>query len=144
MPTYANGPAPVTPIAGGGYSTDGANPLEPTLVPQPTPIAYTTTATITVAELLTALLTVTNAGSITITLPTAALIDATLSNAQQNDSFDFSIVNLGAGTWTLAGGTGVTTVGGMTVTSTQGSVRFRLRKTNAAGAASAWSVYRLA
>jgi hypothetical protein len=64
-------------------------------------------------------------------------------NAQQNDSIDFSIINLGAGTWTLAGATGVTTSGGMTVSSTVGSVLFRLRKTNAPGATSAWVVYRV-
>jgi hypothetical protein len=142
MPTYANGPVPALPIAGGGVSIVNALPGEFVLRQQVAPTAYTTTATITAAELATRMLTVTNAGAITITLPTATLLDTAMPNAQQNDSVDFSLINLGAGTWTLAGGTGVTTVGTMT-TATATATMFRLRKTNAPGATSAWVVYRV-
>lgn len=142
MPTYANGPTPALPIGGGGVAFISALPGEMVLRQQVAPAAYTTTATITAAELATRVLTVTNAGSITITLPTATQLDTYMPNAQQNDSIEFSIINLGAGTWTLAGGTGVTTVGTMT-TATATATMFRLRKTNAPGATSAWVVYRV-
>ncbi len=140
MPTYANGPAPVTPIAGGGMAFAGPNPLEPLLRSQGAPALYTGTATITAAELSTRILSYTGAGH-TLTLPTAALLDAAFPNAQQNDSFDFTVIAT-TGTATIAVGTGITAVGALTVAASTATM-FRLRKSNAPGATSAWIIYRV-
>lgn len=140
MPTYANGPTPALPIAGGGISLVSANPLEMVLRQQVAPATYTGTATITAAELATRILSYTGAGH-TLTLPTAAQLDAYMPNAQQNDSFDFTVIAT-TGTATLnATVTGLTSVGALT-TAASTATMFRLRKTNAPGATSAWVIYR--
>lgn len=125
---------------GGGQQTDNGNTSDPRLQTQGAPTLYTTTATITAAELITGILSYTGAGH-TLTLPTAALLDATITAAKQDSSFDFTVIAT-TGTATLAVGTGITSVGALT-TAASTATRFRLRKTNAPGATSAWVVYRL-
>jgi hypothetical protein len=139
MPTYANGPTPALPIAGGGISLVSANPLEMVLRQQVAPATYTGTATITAAELATRILSYTGAGH-TLTLPTATQLDTYMPNAQQNDSLDFTVIAT-TGTATIAVGTGITSVGALT-TAASTATMFRLRKTNAPGATSAWVIYR--
>jgi hypothetical protein len=107
---------------------------------QVAPTLYTTTATITVAELATRILSYTGAGH-TLTLPTPALLDAAMPNVQQNDSFDFSVIAT-TGIATIGLPTGITNVGILT-TAASTATMFRLRKTNAPGATSAWVIYRV-
>ena len=140
MPTYANGPVPALPIAGGGVSIVNALPGEFVLRQQVAPTLYTTTATITAAELATRILSYTGAGH-TLTLPTAAQLDTAMPNVQQNDSFDFTVIAT-TGTATVAVGTGITAVGALTVAASTATM-FRVRKTNAPGATSAWVIYRV-
>lgn len=140
MPTYANGPTPTLPNAGAGFADNRQQLNEIVLRPQPAPSLYTGTATITPAELATRILSYTGAGH-TLTLPTAAQLDALLSNARQNDSFDFTVIAT-TGTATIAVGTGITAVGALTVAASTATL-FRLHKTNAPGATSAWVIYRV-
>lgn len=140
-PTYANGPTPPLPIAGAGYSANRQNLGEIVLRPQPAPAAYAAVATLTAADLAKRMI-VASGTTYTLTLPTAALLDALLTNAQQDDSFDFSINVTASGTITLGMGTGITASGTMTVATATAAI-FRLRKTNAPGAASAWTCYRV-
>lgn len=139
MPTYANGPVPALPVAGGGVAIVSALPGEFVLRQQVAPSLYTTTATITAAELATRILSYTGAGH-TLTLPTATQLDTAMPNAQQNDSIDFTVIAT-TGIATLGLGTGVTNVGALT-TAASTATMFRLRKTNAPGATSAWVIYR--
>jgi hypothetical protein len=141
MPTYANGPTPALPIGGGGLTFVNGLPGEAVLCQQVAPATYAAVATLTAADLLTRLI-VCSGTTYTVTTPTAALLDAAMPNAQQNDSIDFSIIATSSGTITLGLGTGVTAVGTMTV-ATATATMFRLRKTNAPGATSAWVVYRV-
>jgi hypothetical protein len=122
---------------GGGYQV-GSGSSEVNLGYQGAPTTYTTTATITAAELATGILNNATNASYTITLPTVALWEALVVNAKTNSSFDFAVINTGNGTITLAGGTGWTGVGTLTVATTL-SALFRARKTGD----SAWSVYRI-
>ena len=140
--TYANGPTPTIATFGGGYSPASPAPLEMVLRQQVAPALFTTTGTvaITVAELATRILSYTGAGG-TLTTPTAAQLDAYCPNAQQNDSFDFTVIAT-SGTATIGLGTGVTAVGALT-TAASTATMFRLRKTNAPGATSAWVIYRV-
>lgn len=145
MPTYANGPAPVTPIAGGGYSSTGQNPLEPVIVNQGTPVAKTAAATLTAVELCSGIITY-NGSAANLTLPTVAVLEALLSNMKQNDSFEFTVLDLGgAGRPTIiaTAGTGWTLVGSMINVAASVAARYLARKTNAPGATSAWTLYRV-
>ena len=104
------------------------------------PTAYTTTATITAAELATGFLSYTGSGH-TLTLPTVALWEAAYPNtAKLNASFDFTVLAT-TGDATLAVGTGWTLVGGGDgVTSATQATLWRARRTGTG----AWSVYRVA
>lgn len=104
------------PSVGGGYQfTDGnLNEIDILSI---TPQAATVTATLTVAQVTNDILVATaGTGAATYTLPTAALLDATLTNAKVGSSFRLSIVNLGTslGVVTIAAGTGITLIGTMT------------------------------
>lgn len=102
--------------------------------------SFTTTSTITVAQLLSGILSYTGSGH-TLTLPTAALLDAGVPGGKVGTYLEFG-VNATTGTATLAGGTGITTnatgVGSLLVTAAS-SARFRLVKTGDA----AWNLYRV-
>lgn len=110
---------------------------------QPTPTALTATATLTIAQILTNILTVTSAVAVALTFPTGTLTDAgVLAGALPNDeSFDWSIINLGTslGAITMTAGVGHTYVGSLTV-AIGTSAFFRTRKT----AANTYITYRLA
>ena len=114
------------------------------------PAAKTTTTTLTVAELLGGLITANQggAGAATYTLPTGTLMQAALpTDFTTGDSFDFSIVNIStnaAEDVTVAGDTGMTAVGNMTIASNaavtdQAWGTFRVRKTGS----NAFSFYRI-
>lgn len=143
MPTYANGPAPVTPVAGGGIAFAGPNPLEPLLISQGAPVAKTAAATLTAAELCAGIITY-NGAAANLTLPTVALLEALLPNVKQNDSFEFTVLDLGgAGRPTIVTSTGWTLVGSMVNVAASVAARYLARKTNAPGATSAWTLYRV-
>lgn len=133
-----NGPATALPNTSSWQAGDG-NISEAKMGVQGAPTAYTTTATITAAELATGILSYTGSGH-TLTLPTVALWEALVVNAKLNSSFDFTVIAT-TGTATLATGTGWTLVGGGDgdTLATQATL-WRARKTGDG----AWSVYRIA
>ena len=129
------------PSVGGGYQIGDGNINETPLGIQPAPQTATSTATLTAAQITGGILvgdTTTTAA--TYTLPTVTLLEAQLTNAKVNSSFDLAIVNVGtsSGTITMAVGTGWTITGLATVTYTT-SATFRARKTGTG----AWTLYRL-
>lgn len=131
-----NGPTTALPSVGGGQQLNDGN-TEAVIGTQGAISTYTTTSTITAAELATGILSYTGSGH-TLTLPTVALWEALLVNGKTNSSFDFSVIAT-TGTATLAVGTGWTAVGALT-TAADNATRFRARKTGS----SAWTVYRIA
>lgn len=98
---------------------------------QATPIAKTVTGTLTIAELLTALITCTSATAVSLTLPTGTLTDAgILSGALPvNGYFDWGLINLGSSTGavTMVASTGHTIVGSAALPIST-SATFRTRK----------------
>ena len=118
---------------------------------QAAPTAMTIAATITVAALKAGLITGTHAAGATqaYTLPTGTVMDAALTSYFiNNDSFDFTIINLSAAladTITLTAAATFTIVGQATVDSAHGdsefpsSGTFRVRRT----AANTFVAYRL-
>ena len=106
---------------------------------QADPTAMTVTATVTSAAMLGGLITANQgaAGAATYTLPTGAVFDAAATAALKrkikiNDAFTFTIVNIStnaAEDVTVAGASGMTAVGNMTIAS------------NAAVADQAWGTF---
>ncbi|CAB4184065.1 hypothetical protein UFOVP1362_49 [uncultured Caudovirales phage] len=137
------------PSVGGGYQYTDGNLNELTIGVQPAPQTATSTATLTVTQLLGGLLVVdpTTTAS-TLTMPTAAAIDAVMTNLKTNSTFRLVVINLGTSTGivTMAVGTGITAVGNLVVAITGsaagvgGAAEFLFRKTGTA----AYSVYRVA
>lgn len=122
------------------------------LYPQPAPAAAADTATLTAAQLLTGLIVGTPTAAANYTLPLGTALEAALKaiypDIANDDSFDFSIVNVATNAAfdiTVVTNTGWTLVGGLLVesneaTSKQVSGLFRVRRT----AASTFSLYRIA
>jgi len=109
--------------------------------PQPAPanIADGGSMIMTAAELLTGIVTATPTQARNLQLPTGANLDLATEWAI-GDSFDFTIMTLGAFVLTLTVNTDVTIVGSAVTAATAGSVaRFRLRKT----AANTFIAYRI-
>lgn len=133
------------PSIGGGRQLGDGNLNEVVLGTQAAPASLTSTATLTIAQLVTGII-LGNPGSsaATYTLPTVALTEALLVNAKVDSSFDFSVINVdgsGSGVITLAVGTGWTIVGLATVAATAGTTqRYRARKTGVG----TWTLYTLA
>ena len=129
------------PSVGGGYQIGDGNINETPLGIQPAPQTATVTATLTAAQITGGIIVAdTGTTAATLTLPTVALLEAQLTNAKVNSSFDLAIVNVGtsSGTITMAVGTGWTITGLATVTYTT-SASFRARKTGTG----TWTLYRL-
>jgi hypothetical protein len=104
---------------------------------QPAPAAIDTTATLTAANLRTRIITSTTAAAVTGTLPTGTLMDG-LYSAAVDMGYDWSVINTGANTFTVAAGADHTVVGNMDVVAgTSGA--FRSRRT----AATTWVTYRV-
>jgi hypothetical protein len=107
---------------------------------QGAPAAYIASqAPMPVADLTTQLIQVTNAGATTIQLPLATDLEALLGSAPLNFSFDFNVVNLGAGIPTLTTNIGWTLLGTMAVPVGL-AYQYRARKT----ATNAWTLYQVA
>lgn len=107
---------------------------------QPVPNAQTTSATLTVANLLTQIITATSATAVALTLPTGTLMDGGFNTNFTNESFTWSIINLGSasGAVTLTAGTAHTIVGSATVAIGTSSLWRSVRT-----AAATWVTYRL-
>ena len=109
---------------------------------QPTPTAISATATLTVAQLLSAIITASGTTAKTLTLPTGTLTDAGVASPALpvNGCFDWAVINTGtsSGAVTVAAGTGHTLVGSATIAIAT-SAGFRTRKT----AANTFVTYRL-
>ena len=110
------------------------------LKPQPTPIAKTASATLLIADLLTGIVTSTSATAVALTLPTGTLSDGGFAAIANDQSFDWSVINLGSasGAVTMTAGTAHTYVGNATV-AINTSARFTSRRT----AATTWVTYRI-
>lgn len=126
------------PNGAGGYQIGDGNLNEVNMGIQAAPTSKSAAATLTAAELTNGIIQYTGATA-SLTLPTVADTEALVSSAKVNSSFDVNFINTGAGTLTIAAGTGWTLVG--TVTSaTLTSAAWRARKTGDG----AWSLYRIA
>ena len=137
---------PVLPAVGGGYQLGDGLVGEQVLGTQAAPQTATSTATLTVAQVLGGILLGSPGSSAAAyTMPTVADLEASLTAAKVNSSFDLSVVNVdgsGSGVITMTGGgsTGWTVTGLATVAATAGTAAlFRARKTSA----TAWSLYRI-
>jgi hypothetical protein len=132
------------PNVGGGYQNTDGNTNEITLGVQPAPATATGDATLTAAQLATGIILGSPGSSAAAyTLPTVANLEALLTNAKVDSSFDFSVVNVngsGSGAITVTINTGWTLVGLMTVVATAGTAQmFRARKTGTG----TWTLYRI-
>ena len=128
------------PNGAGGYQVGDGNLTEALLGVQAAPTALSADVTVTAAQLSNGLFTVDSAADITATLPTVALLEATVSSAKVNSSFDFAVVNVDASYQvTFAVGTGWTIVGSAIVLEAT-SGQFRARKTGD----TTWTLYRIA
>jgi hypothetical protein len=127
--------APITPLhVTGATVTTGV-----VYKNQPAESVESAAATLTIAELLTGIIQYTGAMA-TLTMPTGTAIEGGVPATFPTDmSFDFSVINTGAGVVTLGTATGLTLVGGMTV-ALAASGLFRVRKT----ATNTYTIYRLA
>ena len=126
------------PNGAGGCQIGDGNLNEVNIGIQTTPVAKSAAATLTPAELTNGIV-VYSGSSASITLPTVAEVEAVVTSAKNNSSFEVVFINTGAGTLTIAVGTGWTLVG--TVTSaTLTSAIWRARKTGDGS----WTLYRLA
>jgi hypothetical protein len=134
------------PNGGGGYQVGDGNLNEPLIDALPDPVAVTTAATLTPAQVLNGLILANSgitAASVTYTLPTVADLELVLSNSDKvGTAFTFRLVNLGtsSGTAIIATNTGWTITGSLTMTVpvTTGA-QFVARKS----AAGAWTLYRV-
>lgn len=133
------------PNGAGGYQIGDGNLSEVRMGTQAAPATLTTGATLTAAQLTNGIILGspgTTASSYQ--LPTGSDLDALVSSAKPNSSFDFSVVNVDGSTTgviTLTTNTGWTLVGLMTVVATAGTAQaFRARKTDVG----TWTLYRIA
>ena len=126
------------PNGAGGYQLGDGNLSEVSMSVQSAPASKAAAATLTAAE-LTGGIVIYSGATASLTLPTVADTEVLVSSAKVNSSFDVNFINTGAGTLTIAVGTGWTLVG--TVTSaTLTSAAWRARKTGDG----AWTLYRVA
>src|SRR6185312_2168872 len=99
------------------FAPQKSYPSFSSIVNQPTVIAaYTGTATtLTYSDVLGGFITSNNASAQTLTLPTADLLIPQIEGAAVNSSIRFFVKELGAGTATVAAGTGGTVTGTATI-----------------------------
>jgi hypothetical protein len=134
------------PNGGGGYQVGDGNLNEPLIDAIPEPVSVASAATLTSAQVLNGLI-LANSGvsgaSVTYTLPTVAALEADLSNSEKvGTSFTFRLVNLGtsSGTAIIAGNTGWTITGSLTMTvPVTSGAQFVARKSGEG----AWVLYRV-
>lgn len=102
---------PTLPNGAGGYQLGDGNLTEVTLGTSVIPTAYTAAATLTTANLAGGLVVYTSASTANLTLPAVSVLNADISSAKVNSSFEFSLVTTSTGVPTIVAGTGWTLVG---------------------------------
>jgi hypothetical protein len=127
------------PNGAGGYQVGDGNLGEVTLGTSAIPTAYTAAATLTTADLAGGAVVYTSASTADLTLPAVSVVDADISSAKTNSSFEFSLVATSTGVPTIVAGTGWTLVGVGTGVASR-SVLFRAVKTGA----TTYNLYRIA
>ena len=129
----------IIPNGAGGYQVGDGNLGEVTLSTSPVPTAYTAAATLTTANLAGGIVVYTSASTADLALPAVSVVNADISSAKVNSSFDFALVATSTGVPTIVVGTGWTLVGvGLGIASR--SVLFRAVKTSA----TTYNLYRIA
>ena len=129
----------ILPNGAGGYQVGDGNLGEATLSISNIPTAYTAAATLTTAELAGGLVVYTSSSTADLTLPTVTVVNADLSSAKVNSSFDVALVATSTGVPTIVVGTGWTLVGSGAGVASK-SVLFRAVKTGA----ETYNLYRIA
>jgi hypothetical protein len=127
------------PNGAGGYQVGDGNIGEVTLGTSAIPTAYTAAATLTSLDLAGGLVVYTSASTADLTLPAVSVVNADISSAKTNSSFEFSLVTTSTGVPTIVVGTGWTLVGVGTGVASR-SVLFRAVKTSA----TTYNLYRIA
>jgi hypothetical protein len=127
------------PNGTGGYQLGDGNLNEVSLGVQVAPVTYTAGATLTVTDLENGMVIYNAGGANNLALPTVADVEAEISSAKVNSSFDFVLLCSGAGAATLTAGTGWTLVGSGLGVAGAGTL-FRARKTGAG----TYTLYRIA
>jgi hypothetical protein len=129
----------ILPNGGGGYQVGDGNLGEVTFGTSAIPTAYTAAATLTAADLAGGAVVYTSASTADLTLPAVTVVNADISSAKVNSSFEFSLVTTSTGVPTILVGTGWTLVGVGTGVASR-SVLFRAVKTGA----ETYNLYRIA
>ena len=127
------------PNGAGGYQVGDGNLGEVTLGISSIPTAYTAAATLTTADLAGGAVVYTSTNTADLALPAVSVVNADISSAKVNSSFEFSLIATSTGVPTITVGTGWTLVGvGLGIASR--SVLFRAVKTSA----TTYNLYRIA
>jgi hypothetical protein len=127
------------PNGAGGYQVGDGNIGEVTLGTSAIPTAYTAAATLTTLDLAGGAVVYTSASTADLTLPAVSVVNADISSAKTNSSFEFSLIATSTGVPTIVVGTGWTLVGVGTGVASR-SVLFRAVKTSA----TTYNLYRIA
>lgn len=105
---------------------------------QSTPATLNATGTLALNDLLSGIITSTTAAAVVGTTRTGTQLTAELINVAIGGSHDFTVINTGANTWTLAAGSSVSIVGNAVVAATS-SGQFRAKRS----ADTTWIIYRM-
>lgn len=131
------------PNGTGGYQIGDGNVGEVLLSTQPAPNTYTAGATLSVTDLENGIIVYTLGTANNLQLPLVAGVggvDAEISSAKINSSFDFFVISTAAGVATITVNTGWTLVGSGASPASGVGAHFRARKT----AEGSWTLYRIA
>jgi hypothetical protein len=135
------------PNGAGGYQLGDGNINDPFIDLISEPVSVTSSATLTVAQVLGGIILANSgvsASAQTYTLPTVADLEAVLVNSDRiGTTFSFRVVNLGTSSATaiIAAGTGWTVTGSLTMTIPTTTGAMMVARKSAAGA---WTLYRVA
>ena len=127
------------PNGAGGYQVGDGNLGEVTLSTSAIPTAYTAAATLTTADLAGGAVVYTSASTADLALPAVSVVNADISSAKTNSSFEFALIATSTGVPTIVVGTGWTLVGSGAGVASK-SVLFRAVKTGA----ETYNLYRIA
>jgi hypothetical protein len=129
----------ILPNGAGGYQVGDGNLSEVTLGVSAIPTAYTAAATLTNADLAGGAVVYTSSSTADLALPAVSVVDADISSAKVNSSFEFALIATSTGVPTITAGTGWTLVGSGAGVASK-SVLFRAVKTGA----ETYNLYRIA
>ena len=132
----------ILPNGAGGYQVGDGNLGEVTLGVSAIPTAYTAGVTLTTADLAGGAVVYTSSSTADLALPAVTGttgVDAAISSAKVNSSFEFALIATSTGVPTITAGTGWTLVGSGAGVASK-SVLFRAVKTSA----TTYNLYRIA